>query len=397
MANSMLDAINQFVTPSLTSRIGALEGESQSAVTKGFAAAIPAVLGLVTSRANDQGFMNQLFALAQDPSSSSFLDDPNRLMDQATSPTRNGGSVDRFSAMVVGPNRARLEDTIARFAGVSSSAASSILGTAIPLVLGYIGRLVWQDGLDSAGLGRRLAAEHQSVLNAVPAGLSSLVSRGPGLATTAALNVEDVAPSVVSRPSSWAWVAAAIALAVAWGAYGLMNRHRVVQTTAEQVVQIPERPVGTAGDYATVTLPSGTTLRVPPAGSEAKLLAAVTSRTPVSRDTWFEFDRLAFEPESARLTADSHAELAGIAAILDAYPAVHLKIGGYTDNTGDPTTNLTLSRERATAVRDALITMGIAADRLEAEGYGEKDPIASNDTEEGRAQNRRVAFSVTAP
>ena len=61
MANSMLDAIMQLVTPSLTTRIGALEGESQSAVTKGFAAAIPAVLGLVSSRANDPGFMGQLF------------------------------------------------------------------------------------------------------------------------------------------------------------------------------------------------------------------------------------------------------------------------------------------------------------------------------------------------
>ena len=395
MANSMLDAITQLVTPSLTSEIGAMEGESQSAVTKGFAAAIPAVLGLVTSRANDPGFVSQLFALANDPNCSTLLDDPDRLMDQVTSPVRNGGPVDRFSSMILGANRDRLVDTITRFAGVSTTAASSILGASIPLVLGYISKIVWQDGLDSAALGRQLAAEYQSVLNAVPAGFSSILSRGAARASAAAQSVDEdmVAPTISRTSSAWAWVAAAVALAVAWGAFSVMNRHRATQTA---MVQSSEQAVGTAGDYATVLLPNGTTLQVPPAGSEAKLLAAVTSRTPMSPDTWFEFDRVGFEPDSATLTPDSRTELSGIASILNAYPNVHLKIGGYTDNSGDPTDNLTLSRARATSVRDTLVSMGVPADRLEAEGYGETNPIASNDTEEGRAENRRVAFSVTA-
>ena len=63
-----------------------------------------------------------------------------------------------------------------------------------------------------------------------------------------------------------------------------------------------------------------------------------------------------------------------------------LEIAGYTDNTGDAALNLALSQKRAEAVREALIKYGADADMLVAKGYGEADPIASNDTPEGRAQ-----------
>jgi outer membrane protein OmpA-like peptidoglycan-associated protein len=81
--------------------------------------------------------------------------------------------------------------------------------------------------------------------------------------------------------------------------------------------------------------------------------------------------------------------------ILKAYPTVHLKIGGYTDNVGDPAANFKLSDERAKSVRNEMIKMGVEPSRLLAEGYGEQYPVASNDTEEGRAQNRRIAVRVT--
>jgi K(+)-stimulated pyrophosphate-energized sodium pump len=69
-------------------------------------------------------------------------------------------------------------------------------------------------------------------------------------------------------------------------------------------------------------------------------------------------------------------------------------VGGYTDNTGDDAANLKLSSERAASVKAALVGLGIADARLESEGYGETNAIASNDTEEGRATNRRIAVSV---
>ncbi len=115
----------------------------------------------------------------------------------------------------------------------------------------------------------------------------------------------------------------------------------------------------------------------------------------VEPPTWFDFDRLVFDTDSATLRPESQEQLGNIAAILKAYPNVHIKIGGYTDNSGDAQHNLTLSQDRANGVKDQLVALGISPDRLEAQGYGEQFPVADNSTEEGRAANRRVSVRVT--
>ena len=71
-----------------------------------------------------------------------------------------------------------------------------------------------------------------------------------------------------------------------------------------------------------------------------------------------------------------------------------LEIAGYTDNTGDAALNLALSQKRAEAVREAFIKYGADPDMLVAKGYGDADPIASNDTPEGRLKNRRIEYHV---
>jgi outer membrane protein OmpA-like peptidoglycan-associated protein len=75
-------------------------------------------------------------------------------------------------------------------------------------------------------------------------------------------------------------------------------------------------------------------------------------------------------------------------------PGHVLEIAGYTDSSGNPAKNVTLSQKRAEAVRRALIEEGANADTLVAKGYGSADPIASNDTPEGRLRNRRIEFHV---
>jgi outer membrane protein OmpA-like peptidoglycan-associated protein len=80
---------------------------------------------------------------------------------------------------------------------------------------------------------------------------------------------------------------------------------------------------------------------------------------------------------------------------LKAYPNVKIKIGGYTDNTGDSAANLKLSQDRADNVKAELIQLGVAPNRVEAQGYGEEHPVADNSTEEGRQKNRRISMRVT--
>jgi K(+)-stimulated pyrophosphate-energized sodium pump len=109
----------------------------------------------------------------------------------------------------------------------------------------------------------------------------------------------------------------------------------------------------------------------------------------------FVFDHLNFETASTQLTADSQGTVTNLAAILNAYPNAQVRLTGHTDNTGSPDTNQKLSQDRADAVKQSLVSSGIAADRITTGGYGQDRPIASNDTEEGRAKNRRLELTVT--
>ena len=145
------------------------------------------------------------------------------------------------------------------------------------------------------------------------------------------------------------------------------------------------------------TLPGGTTMEVDKDGLEAKLIGFIINKDAViDNKLWFDFDHLSFVTGSSDLTPESKAQVASAVAILKAFPAVKIKIGGYTDNQGDPDANLKLSDTRANAVMDAMVASGIAADRLEAKGYGDQFPIGDNGTAEGRAKNRRTSLSVRA-
>jgi OOP family OmpA-OmpF porin len=97
-----------------------------------------------------------------------------------------------------------------------------------------------------------------------------------------------------------------------------------------------------------------------------------------------------FEYDSARLTPDSREVLDRVAESLKAWPDVRVEVGGHTDWDGSNAYNQSLSQRRADSVRAYLIDAGVAASRMTTRGYGEESPIATNETPEGRARNRRV-------
>ena len=97
-----------------------------------------------------------------------------------------------------------------------------------------------------------------------------------------------------------------------------------------------------------------------------------------------------FESGETSLRDDALASLVEVVDLLQSEPDKDIRIEGHTDSTGDSVTNLQISEQRATAVMDALVSLGVEAARITAAGMGEDFPIATNDTEEGRAQNRRV-------
>ncbi len=105
-----------------------------------------------------------------------------------------------------------------------------------------------------------------------------------------------------------------------------------------------------------------------------------------------KLDGVYFDTGNATLRQRSQQALIAAATILKEYPNLILEVQGYTDSVGSKEANRILSHNRAKSVKNALISQGINPKRLEAKGYGEINPIASNETSEGKAQNRRVVL-----
>ena len=101
-----------------------------------------------------------------------------------------------------------------------------------------------------------------------------------------------------------------------------------------------------------------------------------------------------FDTDKSQLKAESEVELNKLVELMKANPKMRVEIGGHTDNQGSREHNVTLSRNRAKAVYDYLVSKGVKADRMRYKGYGFDQPVASNDTPEGRAQNRRTEFKI---
>jgi len=102
-----------------------------------------------------------------------------------------------------------------------------------------------------------------------------------------------------------------------------------------------------------------------------------------------------FALNSANLTPDARERLAKVAGILIAYPDIHVEVDGYTDNTGPLNFNQQLSQQRADTVRQYLVQQGVSSGLVDSKGFGPNDPIASNDSPQGRQQNRRVNLVVS--
>ncbi len=113
------------------------------------------------------------------------------------------------------------------------------------------------------------------------------------------------------------------------------------------------------------------------------LKAALDANGHVALYINFDTDKTAMKPESAPIVGE-------VVKLLTANPALKLTVEGHTDNAGTPPHNQTLSEGRANAVVGALMAQGIGMDRLAAKGFGQSKPLAGNDTEDGRAKNRRV-------
>ena len=124
-------------------------------------------------------------------------------------------------------------------------------------------------------------------------------------------------------------------------------------------------------------------------------LNAVLQTTESARGLVVNLNDVLFDTGKYTLKQNTQVSLAKVATIVELYPGLKVQVEGYTDSTGSPTTNQTLSQNRASAVQNFMVNNGVPQANITSQGYGAANFVADNGTSAGRAQNRRVDLIVS--
>lgn len=380
MSTTLVDGLTDVFQSQALAPFAARSGESESSILKGFQTSIEAMIAGLSSKIGQGGTGRQLLDLINSPGNDArILENAGGLVDHQ--PVDGPGL--NLTSMLFGGRFSSISDKIGRESGIRAGTAASLMTLGAPLLLSLLGQRARQFGMDSSRLTTYLSEEAESARGMLPQGVSNL------LGSDTAVAVPPVTSAVVEEKSrGWLWPLIAAAVIILGLIWWFARPSATLQTT--------ENTAASAINYITRTLPGNLALHIPVGRMEDHLLAFIGDPSrPVDETTWFDFDRLLFNTDSATLQPGSTEQLSNIAAILRSYPNIHVKIGGYTDNTGDQSANMTLSQQRADSVKQQLISMGIAPERLEAQGYGDQNPVGDNSTPQGRQMNRRISLRVT--
>lgn len=422
--SNILESLKGYITPEVISAASGALGESESGIAKAMSSAFPTLLSGLVNKSGDANTMNSIMNLVTENSgvTSSLLSNLPGLMSGGSNSSSVLDLGSKFLNIVFGNKAGTVSETIANVAGIRSSSATSLLSLAGPVLLGYFAK----NNTTLSGLTSLLSSQKSSILSAAPAGLGSLLGFADNFSGNATKVVQNVKNEVEGGSGLPKWLLPLLLLALLLGGLWYFmkgcNKPEVntsdvtntVSNTADAALDVANEAKDNAvnaadaagnavnsawaalGNFFKFKLPNGVELNIPEKGVEKSFLTWIADKNKVvDKTTWFNFDRLLFETGKSSLKPESEDQLKTTAEILKAFPSVNIKIGGYTDNVGNAQSNLALSKSRAENVMAELVKLGVDKSRMEAEGYGQEHPIASNDTEEGRAQNRRIAFRVT--
>ena len=391
------------LSPALIQRASALVGESQSNTQRALHAAIPA---LYTGLAAEAGSASGAHRVMEVIDEGGFREGVTLIQDRLAK-GRGEEVIEGGKALLARllPGRSiSLSDSLAGTAGVKTSSMSSLLGLAAPLVLGSVGREVQARGLDAPGLAAMLRG-------AQPSTRVSATAENGRVAHSPAERPAHPAGAATGLGRFWPLLLV-IPLALA-GAFWIRRPSTTPLTdppprglgaglpptppdTAPPAVQPPAEvspePADTVPAPAPVdTVPAPEGISEGTVAYEMHEYLAGGGNDGVKR--WI-VEELTFAPASAQLPGRSIPMLDGLAVVMKAHPEARLMVEGHTDDSGPPAGNVQLSKARADAVKSALVGRGVDADRIETAGVGPDRPVASNDTPEGRAMNRRTEVAL---
>jgi OOP family OmpA-OmpF porin len=363
------------------SKMSGLFRESPERVKRGFESAVPlSMAGLAQRASTNEGAQDLLSTFKGGEYPHIDATDLGRVASDPDATARITQSSDGFLSRLFGNKQRGIVDGLASTAGVSTSSASKLLGLALPLVMGFVGKQAASRHLDANGLRGFLTSQRKGMGDALPGPLSRLLGgeteqRAVVSDRPAIVRVHET-PAAKPRIGRWlllaAAVVAAVALLVRRGArHEVTNVQRTTQT--ETLTNVPRPQALQAGSMGLL--------------SQALTAGQALPQRFVLSDLTFRTDSAEIDPASAHVLDD-------VAQVMAAHPGARIRVEGYTDNTGTREANRQLSQARAESTRAYLASKGISGDHIEAAGYGSDRPLASNDQAGGRADNRRTEIVV---
>lgn len=426
MSLNIIDLIKGQLGPALVSNAASKYGESESGVSKAIEGFLPAVLGGLSNNADNPLVLDAIM----NSSSPDILGN----LDENSS---NNSSIASVLTKIFGDKINELVNSIAAYAGISNNSSSSLLHLVTGATVGSVSKYAVDNNLDKTGISNLLKDQQGIVSTLLPAGLSfASLSMGdwdarykfdndkdainmpseeePKVEVTRSTTLNGTFPdrNKDREGSIWKWLLPLLLLVAA--AYFIWRQCEQRETTTTTIVKdsgevVMDTATTTVNDTATgmsstqtdedIDL-NGTALRGYKGGMEDRMIAFLKSdgyknaqNDNALKDTWYNFDHVNFKTGSAdQLEAGSEGQLQNLTAILRAYPDAKIKIGGYTDKTGDETGNKKLSDERAKFISSWLEKQGVGSQIMGAEGYGSQfATVDASASDADRAVDRKMA------
>lgn len=351
-SDSLFSVSQSFFSPDILQKISTEINQPVEKTKAGLKSVIPTLLmGIVNKGSTPEG-AETLVSMASRHTTPMNV--------SADSDTLKEGN--EFLTGIFGNNLSSTVSSLGATTGMNTGSISKMMGMAAPLVMGAIGSKIKNEKMSTSGLMSFLGQQKSSLMALIPSGLGGLTGMQNRTTETS------VWPKIV--------LLGLIVAAVIW----LLNMFAF------------NRPAPLVMEQPTSSLPP----EVSPdsAQSIGALQDFMNSSAVAGTLRRFRFENLKFQTGTTALMNGTENELNQIAFTMKTFPDATARVEGFTDNTGSAAVNQTISNKRALAVKGELVSRGVEADRILAVGMGQRNPISSNDTAQGRAENRRIEFVI---
>ena len=400
MNTNLLENIREQLTPKMIQKVSSLLGETPAQTQTAVDGASPTVLAGLMHFSTLTNGPAQLLDLLNHDNYGRLLNNLSGLCDEGNT-TQNVMTAGREILRVVFADKLDVvSERIATASGVTNASASSLLSLTAPVVVGVLARVRAAQGLNAARLITLLMGQKEAIVKLAPAGLaevfglSNLANLGSKLMDATAARTPDpvrrMAVDVVRGKSTLRkWRGPALGVVALGLIYFFVGR----DLEGTRSLMVNWKPVPTPA-VVSMTLPDGAVLSLKENSFNYNVAKFLADPAMMTVPKTFVFDRVHFDPGTTRFTPESVRTVEELGTILKAYPAVDVRLDGHTDDVGNAKENKQLSQERAAAVQETLIRGGISTAHVATAGYGQEYPLASNETEAGRARNQRLELVV---